>query len=144
MKKINTLAVSAALAISGLSMQGFLVSAQVNNTLLCLDDATPGWTIPKGNKIILSGKCNDIEKIPGLYKTLSDLWDKNPQYKNMYVIIQWQELKKNHILTTETSPYTDWYNIKIDFNDKSGMSSTTKEYIYYSVSRILKEKRVNI
>jgi hypothetical protein len=43
-------------------------------------------------------------------------------------------------MTIDSSPYGDIYYIKVDFNEKSGISSTTKEYIYNSKSGILKEK----
>lgn len=144
MKQIKALTVATVLIISGFSIQSFWVNDQVNNILLCLDDSIPGWVTPDGIKIILSWNCTDIRKINGLEKALNDLWNNNTHYKNMNVIILWQEHKKNHTLSMDTSPFTDWYLIKIDFNDKSGMSSTTNEYIYHSTDRILKETRHNI
>jgi hypothetical protein len=68
----------------------------------------------------------------------------NSQYKNMYVIILWRELKENHKISMDSSPYSDIYNIKVDFNEKSGMASTTIYYTYDSSNGTLKKKWINL
>lgn len=140
MNTLQKISATAVLGISGLAAHYHLAHAQIINNIICLNENIPWGKIPADAKIVISGKCEDISQIEGLNKALDILMEENSQYKNMYVLILWRELKKNHKMTIDSSPYTDVYYIKVDFNEKSGMSSTTKEYIYTSKSWILKEK----
>lgn len=140
MNTFQKISAAAVLGISGLATHYHLANAQIINNIICLDDSVPWGKIPTDTKIVISGNCKDISQIEGLDKTLDTLMEKNSQYKNIYIIILWRELKKNHKINIDSSPYTDVYYIKVDFNEKSGMSSITKEYIYSSKSGILKER----
>lgn len=140
MNTFQKISATAVLGISGLAAHNHLAHAQMINNIICLNESVPWGKIPTDTKIVISGNCEDISKIEGLNKALNILMEENSHYKNMYVLILWRELKKNHKMTIDSSPYTDIYYIKVDFNEKSGISSTTKEYIYNSKSGILKEK----
>lgn len=140
MNTFQKISAAAVLGISGLATHYHLANAQIINNIICLDDSVPWGKIPTDTKIVISGNCKDISQIEGLDKALDTLMEKNSQYKNIYIIILWRELKKNHKINIDSSPYTDVYYIKVDFNEKSGMSSITKEYIYSSKSGILKER----
>ena len=144
MNTFKKISASAVLGISGLAAHYHLAHSQMINNIICLDESNPWGKIPTDTKIVISGNCEDISEIKGLNKSLDILMEENSQYKNMYVLILWRELKKNHKMTIDSSPYTDIYYIKIDFNEKSGTSSTTKEYAYNSKSGILKEKWLTI
>lgn len=141
MKKLHTLILASILVPSGIitTQKTILSNARVNQ-ILCIDDSKPGWKIPNDAKIIISWNCEDISQIHGLSKALDSLMSENSQYKNIFVLVLERELKKNHTITPDSSPYTDTYIIKIDFNEKDDMSSLTKEYTYNRNTGNLKEK----
>ncbi len=144
MNIVQKISATTVLSISGLAVHYHLAHAQMINNIICLNENAPWGKIPTDTKIVISGDCKDISQIEGLNKALDTLMEENSQYKNIYIIILWRELKKNHKMNMDSSPFTNIYYIKVDFIEKNGMSSITKEYIYSSKNGILIEKWLNI
>ena len=114
---------------------------------LCKVDTTVVWTIQAEKRISISWIDCELGSIElndkRLYNEVEAVLKENSKYKNASIIVLGREIKPNHKFSIDTSPYTEKFILKIDFNHKDGSSSTTIFYIYTEKRWLTKTSNVD-